>query len=70
MYQALKTRREEWADAGIRSIRTIGDARAPGALVHAVYSGHEFGREFDPESDRQWLRDQPITGESPGPAYS
>lgn len=70
MFRALKARREEWADAGIQSIRTIGDARAPGALVHAVYSGHEYGREYNTGKDRRWMRDQPITGESPGPAYS
>jgi dimethylamine/trimethylamine dehydrogenase len=70
MIRALVARRGEWADAGIRSVSAIGDARAPGALVHAVYSGHEYGREFDSGSDRQWLRDQPITGDSPGPAYS
>ena len=70
LFRTLEARRGEWADAGIRSVRAIGDARAPGALVHAVYSGHEYGREFDAESDRRWLRDQPITGDSPGPAYA
>ena len=35
------------AAAGIRSVSRIGDAIAPGALVHAVYSGHRFARELD-----------------------
>jgi dimethylamine/trimethylamine dehydrogenase len=44
--------------AGIRSVTRIGDALAPGALAHAVYSGHAYGREFD--VDAQFLRDRPI----------
>ena len=33
--------------AGIRSVTRIGDALAPGAIVHAVYSGHRYARELD-----------------------
>ena len=33
--------------AGIKDIRTIGDAYAPGAIVHAVASGHRYARELD-----------------------
>ena len=36
-------------DAGIESVRLIGDAYAPGAIVHAVYSGHRYARELDTE---------------------
>jgi len=68
LYQALLARREEWADAGVESVSAIGDARAPGAVVHAVYSGHEYGRELGAESTR-FLRDQPITVDGPAPAY-
>jgi hypothetical protein len=28
-------------------VTRIGDAAAPGAIVHAVYSGHRFARELD-----------------------
>ena len=35
------------ADAGIASVRSIGDCRAPGAIVHAVHSGHECARMID-----------------------
>jgi len=35
------------AAAGISSVSRIGDALAPGAIVHAVYSGHRFARELD-----------------------
>ena len=32
--------------AGIRTLARIGDCLVPGAVVHAVYSGHRFAREF------------------------
>lgn len=35
------------ADAGIASVRSIGDCRTPGAIVHAVHSGHECARTID-----------------------
>jgi dimethylamine/trimethylamine dehydrogenase len=44
--------------AGIRAVARIGDALAPGALVHAVHSGHAYGREFDAEPP--YRRDRPI----------
>ena len=47
LYQRLTARRTELEAAGIRSIARIGDAYAPGALVHAVHSGHRFAREFE-----------------------
>ena len=40
-------REAEWADAGIQSIRCIGDALAPGLIVHAVYEGHRYARELE-----------------------
>jgi dimethylamine/trimethylamine dehydrogenase len=33
-------------DSGIASITRIGDAHAPGAIVHAVHSGHKYAREL------------------------
>ncbi len=46
----------------------IGDAHAAGALVHAVYSGHEYARALD-ASPELYLRDLPITADAPSPAY-
>jgi dimethylamine/trimethylamine dehydrogenase len=39
------------AKAGIDSLRSIGDCRAPGAIAHAVYAGHECARSIDPADD-------------------
>ncbi len=39
--------------AGLLTLRAIGDCEVPGAIVHAVYSGHraarEFGETLDPD---------------------
>ncbi|MBN9073739.1 MAG: NAD(P)-binding protein [Rhizobiales bacterium] len=47
LWRDLSARREEWADNGIRSIRVIGDAEAPGPIAWATYAGHRFARELD-----------------------
>ena len=47
LFDALEARRAEWGSAGIQGVRCIGDALAPGAIAHAVYSGHRFAQEFD-----------------------
>jgi dimethylamine/trimethylamine dehydrogenase len=47
LYRALREREAEWADAGLRSVRVIGDAEAPGLIAHAVYAGHRYARELD-----------------------
>ena len=47
LYQELQTRQAEWAEAGVERVDCIGDAHAPGLIVHAVYAGHRYAREFD-----------------------
>ena len=47
LWRDLKTREAEWADCGIRSIKVIGDAQAPGPIAWATYAGHRFARELD-----------------------
>jgi dimethylamine/trimethylamine dehydrogenase len=47
LYQTLSARTAELKDAGIHSLTRIGDALAPGAIVHAVYSGHRYARELE-----------------------
>ena len=54
--------RVEAQKTSIKSIELIGDAFAPGALVHAVYAGHQFARNLDTHPDeRIYLRDVPVT---------
>ena len=47
VYRALKARAADWADAGIRSVKIIGDAEAPGPIAWATYAGHRYARELD-----------------------
>lgn len=47
LYTGLKAREADWADAGIRSVRVIGDAEAPGPIAWATYAGHRYARELD-----------------------
>jgi dimethylamine/trimethylamine dehydrogenase len=50
----------ELREAGMQSVRNIGDCRAPGSIAHAVYSGHECARTIDGEAS-----DQPFEWERP-----
>jgi dimethylamine/trimethylamine dehydrogenase len=47
LYRELASDSDRIADAGISIVRSIGDCRAPGAIAHAVYSGHECARTID-----------------------
>ncbi|SDG59439.1 FAD-dependent oxidoreductase [Alloyangia pacifica] len=47
LYHELKAREADWADAGIKSVKLIGDAAAPGPIAWATYAGHRYARELD-----------------------
>jgi dimethylamine/trimethylamine dehydrogenase len=66
LYQALLARQDEFAAAGITSVDRIGDALAPGAIAHAVHSGHRYARELDAGVGSElYRRDAPIVEELP-----
>jgi dimethylamine/trimethylamine dehydrogenase len=46
LYRDLQRDSATLASAGIKSVAAIGDCLAPGAIVHAVYSGHRRAREL------------------------
>ena len=51
LHQELRQHEAAWSEAGIRSLRCLGDAEAPGLIAHAVYAGHRYARELEePES--------------------
>ena len=61
LYQGLLAREAQFAAAGIISVDRIGDALAPGAIVHAIHSAHRYARELDgPAQCDPYLRDAPI----------
>ena len=70
VYHDLLARQAEFADAGIKSVERIGDALAPGAIVHAVYSGHQYAQQLDGDGRRGYLRDIQIAEQAPGEAYA
>jgi dimethylamine/trimethylamine dehydrogenase len=61
LYRALIARPTDLEDADIATVTRIGDCHAPGAIVHAVHSGHRYAREFEstPE-DIPYARDFPV----------
>ena len=61
LHEALIHRPDDLARAGIVSVTRIGDCFAPGAIVHAVHSGHRYARELDvAEPDVPYRRDRPL----------
>jgi dimethylamine/trimethylamine dehydrogenase len=66
LHDTLKARADDGAAAGIRGIGRIGDALAPGAIVHAVHSGHKWARELGAAVSAQpYRRDTPIVDAAP-----
>ena len=47
----LKARRQEWPEAGVRSVIAIGDALAPGTIAAAVYGGRKYAENLDEPID-------------------
>jgi dimethylamine/trimethylamine dehydrogenase len=47
----LVDRKDEWPSAGVRTVRAIGDAFAPSAIVGAVWDGRRFAEELDGPDD-------------------
>jgi dimethylamine/trimethylamine dehydrogenase len=47
LYRDLTAREAEWREAGIGSVKLIGDAVAPAPIAWAVYAGHRYARELD-----------------------
>lgn len=65
LYHALRARSADLESAKVASLTCIGDAHAPGAIVHAVHSGHQYARGLDRPGAGLYLRDLPISTASP-----
>ncbi len=66
LYQTLVSRSDDLQKSDIAAVQRIGDCSAAGAIVHAVYSGHEFARSLDNSEQKSYLRDIPIQLNPPG----
>jgi dimethylamine/trimethylamine dehydrogenase len=60
LLSALDERTTDIAAAGVLSVQRAGDALAPGAIVHAIHSGHLVGREVGLSERRPYRRDFPL----------
>ena len=70
LYEDLKASPSALEAAGIVSVARIGDVLAPGAIVHAVHSGHRYAREFDGlPAAVPYQRDFPLASGA-GPAHA
>lgn len=47
LYRQLTVDTGTLTDRGIKSVKRIGDCRAPGIIAVAVYAGHRLAREMD-----------------------
>jgi dimethylamine/trimethylamine dehydrogenase len=54
--EGLLARRAEWAGAGLRSVRAIGDANVPGTIAAAVWDGRRFAEDLDGPDHQAILR--------------
>ncbi|MFT5111054.1 MAG: dimethylamine/trimethylamine dehydrogenase [Parasphingorhabdus sp.] len=65
LYSELLGRQNEWSDAGIKTVRAIGDCLAPATIAMAVYAGHEYARNLDksPEEQSFFRREIGLGGE-------
>lgn len=52
IYLELAARESEWMDAGVHTVRGIGDAWAPATIAAAVYEGHKYAQQLDEPEDR------------------
>ena len=47
LYLELVRRQDDWADAGVHTVKAIGDGWAPATIAAAVYEGHRYAEELD-----------------------
>ena len=70
LYHDLRHVSDTWADAGVQTVRLIGDAAAPGPIAWATYAGRRFAEEIDTpdvRGDTPSFRRE-VAGLAPGPS--
>ena len=71
LYQELCDRRKEGnTNLENTQVNVIGDALAPGAIAHAVHSGHTYARELLMGAGSGYLRDEPLISSSPAMVFA
>ncbi|MCK8482917.1 FAD-dependent oxidoreductase [Aliiroseovarius sp. S2029] len=57
VWNGLIAMKEQWRDAGIKTVTRIGDCLAPSLIAMAVYSGHSFARNIEFEVPPEPMRE-------------
>jgi dimethylamine/trimethylamine dehydrogenase len=52
VYQGLLERRGDWDEAGLTTVRAVGDCLAPATIAAAVWEGRRYAEELDEPPDR------------------
>jgi dimethylamine/trimethylamine dehydrogenase len=47
LYRELLARCDDWEDAGLRSVKAVGDCWSPGTIAAAVWEGQRYAQELD-----------------------
>lgn len=47
LFDELNARQSEWEQAGLASVKAVGDAWAPSTIAAAVWAGHRYAEELD-----------------------
>ncbi|NNC39597.1 MAG: FAD-dependent oxidoreductase [Acidimicrobiia bacterium] len=55
LYLELLDRQPHWAEAGLLSVRAVGDALSPGTIASAVWDGRRFAEELGQAGDDAWF---------------
>ncbi|SDF57016.1 NAD(P)-binding protein [Sulfitobacter delicatus] len=61
LWHDLQTRKQDWADAGIKTITRIGDCLAPSLIAMAVQSGHAYAQYIEHDTPPEPLREDNAT---------
>ena len=56
LFDALEARKEEWAEAGVKSVTPIGDCLVPSTIADAVHRGHKYARELEVSPSNRIVR--------------
>jgi dimethylamine/trimethylamine dehydrogenase len=65
LFRELEADTDQLRQAGIRTLKQIGDCHGPATIAAAVYGGHRFARELGEEVEEIPYRRE-ITELSPG----
>ncbi|GHE90750.1 methylamine [Aliiroseovarius zhejiangensis] len=57
VWNDLIAMKEQWRDAGIKTVTRIGDCLAPSLIAMAVYAGHSFARNIEFEVPPEPMRE-------------